>query len=273
MTNEHDIIIESWDHLQNKLYDIPKSGLNRYRSDYVYRGLACKDWKLETSLKRLGGDFDKVEKPLLRNFCKYARPGEIPGESIWIKLSVAQHHSLPTRLLDWTISPKIALHFATAEADYYNEDGVIWCVDVIKAVQFLPNKLRKILIKEYAVLFTVEMLNEIKSLSDFDEIQRDDDFVLFFEPPSLDARIVNQAAILSIMPSPDAMLCDFLENHPDLFYRIIIPSKLKWEIRDKLDQDNTTERMLFPGLDGTAKWLRRYYSPRHSMARSKLFET
>jgi hypothetical protein len=272
MKKEQDVIIESWDHLQNKLYDIPSGSLNRYRSNFVYRGLACKDWKLETSLKRLGGDFKKLEKPLLRSFCKYARPGDIPGESMWIKLSVAQHHGLPTRLLDWTSSPRIALHFATSEMDHYNEDGVIWCVDRVNSTRLLPNQLWKILNREYAQLFTVEMLNEIKNLSDFDTIQKDDDFVLFFEPPSLDARIVNQSALFSIMPSPEATLCDFLKNHSELFYRIIIPAKLKWEIRDKLDQDNTTERMLFPGLDGTAQWLRRYYSPRHSIAKESVLE-
>jgi hypothetical protein len=262
MSEEKDVIIESWDHLQSVLYNIPIDYHNRYRSNYVYRGQACKNWKLETSLKRLGGDYDKVEKPLLRNFCKYARPGDIPGDSIWIKLSVAQHHGLPTRLLDWTVSPKIALHFTTSEVDFYNEDGVIWCVDVVKVRDLLPVQLKSILKKEYAFLFSIEMLNEVKALSDFDTLPRDDDFVLFFEPPSLDARIVNQAAIMSVMPSPNLTLCDLLKKNQNLYFKIIIPAKLKWEIRDKLDQDNTTERMLFPGLDGTARWLRRYYSPK-----------
>ncbi|SOD89979.1 hypothetical protein [Spirosoma fluviale] len=39
----------------------------------------------------------------------------------------------------------------------------------------------------------------------------------------------------------------------------MIDHRLKWEIRDKLDQANINERVLFPGLDGLSRWLRRQY--------------
>jgi len=59
-----------------------------------------------------------------------------------------------------------------------------------------------------------------------------------------------------------ATLDDWLGLHPTLARRVIIPASLKWEVRDKLDQANVNERVLFPGLDGLSRWLTRYYWPK-----------
>ena len=104
------------------------------------------------------------------------------------------------------------------------------------------------------------MLSAFSSLHDFDALKREP-FVVFLEPPAVDQRILNQLALFSLMSSPSARLDAWLEQHPDLCRRVIVPSALKWEIRDKLDQANINERVLFPGLDGLSRWLARYYTP------------
>jgi len=217
----------------------------------VYRVMEDSSWGLETSLYRMGGAFERVERPLLRNFKKYAETGSIPGDSLWIRLSVAQHHGLPTKLLDWTLSPKVALHFATAEENYYDKDAAIWRINIPEVKKLLPDKLKAVLHNAWADLFSVEMLEEhIRTLETLDAWRPNEPFILFFEPPSLDVRIINQWAILSVMPGARLVLGEYLQQHPKLYDRIIIPKELKWEIRDKLDQDNVTERMLFQDWTG-----------------------
>jgi FRG domain len=187
-----------------------------------------------------------------------------PGDSVWSWLAVAQHHGLPTRLLDWTNSPHIAMHFATADLQKFDKDGAIWCVDQHKLRnEYMPLQLLNILTREFALSFNVDIMNELaKTLADFDLLSAET-FVIFFEPPALDNRISNQFAFFSMMSSPIENLDDWLTQRPDLWRKIIIPAALKWEVRDKLDQMNITERMLFPGLDGLSSWLKRYYSPRN----------
>ncbi len=273
--------ITSWCQLQEELFQGSwNDTIQRYRSPCVFRGLSDKNYRLATSLMRMGGPYWELEKHLLRNFRKYAP--EAAGElgSFWHLLSVAQHHGLPTRLLDWTYSPYVALHFATASLDRLDTDGVIWAVDFERAHERLPKPLRNLLQTEGAQAFTVELLRNlhqkrepsdnrkssfhefVETLTEFDHLGTDEEFLLFFEPPSMNDRIVNQFALFSVMPNSQRKIDDWLSNHPDLFRRIIIPEGMKWECRDKLDQCNITERVLFPGLDGLGSWLKRQYSPK-----------
>lgn len=274
-----EIILDSWSKLQEQLFEgFWNDKLQRFRSPFAFRGLSDSSYLLETSLKRLGGPYWRLEKHLLRNFRKYSRLGVKEQSSFWHLLALAQHHGLPTRLLDWTYSPYIALHFATVNLEQYQSDGVIWVADYEKAHKYLPGPLRVLLEAEGAQAFTVELLaaldvhppehddvtflNFVEQLREFEALGADEEFLLFFEPPSINERIINQFALFSIMPNPTRNIDEWLEKHPDLFRKLVIPYEFKWECRDKLDQCNITERVLFPGLDGLSSWLKRQYSPK-----------
>jgi len=258
-----EIRVGSWNELQDSLFEESwNPEIGRFRSRYAFRGLSETSYRLESGLVRLGGDFTRLERHLLRNFKKYAHQNVVAQDSVWHWLSVAQHYGLPTRLLDWTYSPFFAMHFATANIQKFDMDGVIWAVSYLKAHQLLPEPLRCRLEEEGANVFTVEMLSEsLTSLSELEALS-ETDALIFFEPPSIDSRIVNQFAFFSVLSNPRAVLDDWLVRNPGISRKILIPASLKWEIRDKLDQANVTERVLFPGLDGLSRWLKRHYSPR-----------
>ncbi len=256
-------VATDWTHLQELLFGgMWNAQLERFRSDAVFRGEGSATNTLTTSLQRLGGPYPELERHLLRNFRKYAHRDAVSRESTWHWLALAKHHGLPTRLLDWSHSPYVALHFATEDPARSDEDGVVWAVDYVRASDALPPALRQVLADEGSNTFTAEMLDRAAtSLAELDALAEGEEFVVFYEPPSLDDRITNQFAAFSFMSSATASLDTWLATRADLVRRIEIPASLKREARDKLDQANVTERVLFPGLDGIARWLARHYAP------------
>lgn len=255
--------MRSWEELNVQLFeDTWNPNIERFRSDFVYRGLPSPEWPLTTSLYRLGGNCRELEGHLLRNFRKYAQVNTFRTHSEWSWLALAQHHGLPTRMLDWSYSPYVALHFATENLLRYDSDGVVWCVNYVQAHRSLPRRLQERLRRERSNAFTVEMLDDtVKGLLALEKLSKQN-FMVFLEPPSFDDRIVNQYSLFSMMSSPEAQPWDwFAPRQEKLLRRVVIPAELKWEVRDKLDQANITERVLYPGLDGLSRWLSRHYMP------------
>ncbi len=244
----------------------------RFRSNAVFRGLPNSTYSLNTSLHRNCKEKSKeLEKSLLRNFTKYASiEDESLRDSIWKQMIIGQHHGLPTRLLDWTYSVLIALHFATSGENLDSmdqNDAVVWQIDIQEMNKRLPEKFHVVLKEADAYILTVEMLEEVyackgyKAIEAYDIAMRDSAMVMV-EPPSVDQRIINQYSYFSIVPAEmemvDKGIEKFLDTVPNT-YKYIISKDLKWRIRDMLDQMNISERTAFPGLDGLTQWLKRHY--------------
>ena len=244
--------------------------MGRYRSRMLYKGLSNAQWHLSTSLYRnCMTKKNELEETILRSFTKYAS-SEDPAlkDSVWRQLIIGQHHGLPTRMLDWTYSPLIGLHFATSAEPVKlgTRDALLWKIDGKELNERLPDKYQRELKNSNAHMFTVEMLQKVtSSLREYDLDMKDHAMVLM-EPPSIDQRIINQYASFTIVPpgieSADGTCTieQWLDKNTENTIKYIIDKDIIWRVRDMLDQMNLNERIIYPGLDGLSQWLmRRYY--------------
>lgn len=260
--------VADWAELNKALFDKTwNSTIRRFRSTFAYRGVSVASHTLTNGLTRLGNPYPMMEQNLLKQFKKYAHRHVVERDTEWHWLSVAQHHGLPTRLLDWTYSPFVALHFATRDLEQYKQDGAVWKVNYSQVHELLQQQDTRSLDKLGARIFSVDALAEtIPDLLTLDQRSATNfEIAVFFEPPAIDDRIVNQFAYFSALSNPYLAMDDWLKM-PHVAgkvdaVKIVIPNDLKWEVRDKLDQSNINERVLMTGLDGLCAWLKRHYKP------------
>ncbi len=238
--------------------------LKRNRCNYVYRGMPNIDYKMTTSLRRNCKVLERTLEPaILKNFAKYAVIEEPSvANSVWRQMILGQHHGLPTRLLDWTHSALVALHFAVTEENLEHmaeHDCMVWRIDIDELHSLLPEKYRRVMRENKAEVFSVDMLTQAAgSLSEYDADMGREAMVVI-EPPSINQRIVNQYAFFSVIPLDMEDVEQFLDRHTEHTVKYVIDRDLRWRVRDMLDQLNMSERIVYPGLDGLSKWIARHY--------------
>jgi hypothetical protein len=246
----------------------PDPVTGRRRDFGVYRGSKDAEAPLLTSLDRLGGiepahTKADLEEHLLRNYIRYSRPhlGNEPVDD-WEHLISAQHHGVPTRLLDWTYSPLVAAFFATRPRQHGGEERAraVWRLDWQAVHRKFDFPALSFLIKDLGALLSPD-----GHASPWQLFVRKADappFACLVEPPSFDTRIVAQAAVFTLCSDKWDAFDAFLESHglkQTLTKYLIEPANVA-RFRDQLDLVGVDERRLFPDLDGVAAAIRRYYA-------------
>ena len=108
------------------------------RGRFLFRGHGSTDWPLKSAFDRwFRGERSKkssASERLIEVFQKESEGLDV-DRALWAdrerRLALAQHHGVPTRLLDWTESPYVAAFFAFASPSATSESSVgIWCLDL-----------------------------------------------------------------------------------------------------------------------------------------------
>jgi|GEM_PF-1016200 len=223
----------------------------------VWRGQTSSQWGLTPSLFRSEPKWKdwswlSKEQALLRYFEKSNRRWvqEHYAQGFIERLTLAQHHRLPTRLLDWTESPLIALFFACSdvvEPRAEKNDGAVWRLHTNAVCFVLPDEKQERLKVPDGSLAPAIPENTPKGLNgDFD--------TFLFYPQRINPRQVSQLGAYTVHPNPNPT-ANFAELHSqnDQLTKYVIPKEIKAEAFAKLWSLGVRYESLFPDAEGAAK--------------------
>lgn len=264
---------------------------------FLYRGMADKSYKLIPSVFREQEDkFDPEdsertvknktyctwasEKKILQSFIQEASCYvSLPSSQLLQWAEYAQHYGAPTRFLDWTGNPLVALYFACK--DKHDCNTVVWILhapnyEKLSALQFL-NYVSALDRKDPKIL-VADIISDILKNDEFQNC--DIQYPILYTPYYVDARMsaqnsrfmvwgsrresfedmfTNQEYQMSYIEKSQVGKCYGVKQEKEFLYRLFVSSDCKQDILRELDTVGINEKTLFPGLDGIGRYIEKKY--------------
>lgn len=199
--------------------------------DVVYRGHASIEWDLKPSIGRKNYSMDIEKKVFLKFKMQYfSYTKERPMTDMEL-LFLAQHYGLPTRLLDWTYNPMIALYFACESNT--DKDGCIYAVSL----------------REFYVVDTDRDNNAPETMNQIISMEKS----RYVVPKYTDNRYKNQKALFLLCSKPE-------KKFTSIKYMYRIKKESKEQIRKDLALLGYDRTLVYPMLDSLCEDIKRKYN-------------
>lgn len=267
---KNEITVSSLCDYINTINKIREAKMN---TTYIFRGQHNHFYPLKPSLYRDEEQslyirnnesyYKKLEKNITKEFSLKA-DGYFNHEMAHFdkvdKLALMQHHGVPTRLLDFTESPLIALYFAIKDINddnYYSEAP---CVYVLNIEVFDCNEDGRILSSEQ-----VKIKDEDSDDETFNSEYRECKFA--FSPKLKNKRLTAQKGIFIAFDKNEPLeLCTM-----DYLTKIIIPRQKISKIKQELENMGITPTTIYPDFEGLSKEVRtpRNFAPTKKISKTK----
>lgn len=225
---------------------------------YFFRGVSDSDFPLVPTIGRLerlksvtSSERKVIEDTMLDDFKSRTRGlnGLVP-QNDWEALAQAQHHGLPTRLLDWSSSLLVAAYFAVKRelkgngefASYTSSECAIWMAHSKTTLNIFDSQSDD------------ERPSQPQNETSLCSHPLKCNKVGFIATPHVSQRMSGQAGVFSIQPDPFA---DFSTVFPDpskqqYLWKIIIPAYVREDLHGILHRLGVRPGILFPDYDGIA---------------------
>lgn len=218
------------------------------RGDFFDEGALCRGRKDKSAERSLFQSFRDMAAALMPPWVFTGRQAFIG----WKQLVLARHYGLPTRLLDWTLNPLVAIFFAVESepAECKQEKPCGWC----DASRHHDSAVFGIYGLHFPSLEKVaaEKANAVPPIYRFNELT-------MIQPPAIDGRIVAQSSAFTISKYPRIPIDDLVrvKGLKDVkLLRVRIPRQRRHELLRQLDRLGVNRRVLFPDMGGLGSYLR-----------------